>query len=203
MPVLRSWYTFELTVAYSIIQPPFTLKFREMPKNELEAYRDWFHAITPERIAELTKVVNATPGFQTWRPDGAPGSLEPLGVWFEGQAEVRKRTPEEIQDTASRLIIPIDVPGEELTDRTFSLAMDIGMYFSQVILKNVPGTRWDQILKNKKDADYGQPVLTGFGVATLNPVWIMVTTAYGISRNKPARLRQLFGTWAAMKQHSA
>jgi hypothetical protein len=187
-------------MAYSIIQPPFTLKFREMPKRELEAYREWFHAVIPERIVELTKVVNATPGFQGWKPDETPESLDPLGTWFDGQVEVRKKTAEEFQETTSQLMFPIDVPDEELTNRTFSLAMDVGMYFGQVVLKNLPGTRWDQILKNKKDADYGQPVLTGFGAATLNPVWIVVTTAYGVSRKKPARLRQLYETWAKMKR---
>jgi len=187
-------------MGYSTIQPPFTLKFGEMPKKELEAYRDWFHAITPERIAELTRAVNATPGFQDWQPDDSPGSLEALGVWFEGQVEVRRKSAEEIQETTSRLTIPIDVPEEELTNRTFSLAMDIGMYLGQVVLKNLPGTRWDQILKNKKDADYGQPVIAGFGAPTLNPVWVLVTTAYGISRKKSARLRQLYETWAAMKK---
>ena len=78
--------------------------------------------------------------------------------------------------------------------------MDVGMYFGQVVLKNLPGTRWDQVLKNKKDADYGQPVIMGFGAAPLNPVWILVTTAYGVSRKKAARLRELYETWAKMRK---
>jgi hypothetical protein len=187
-------------MAYAIIQPPFTLKFGEMSKRELEAYREWFHAIAPERILELTKAVNATPGFQAWKPDLTPASLELLGTWFEGQSEVRKRTAEEIEETTAKLKFPIDVPEEELTNRTFSIAMDIGMYFGQVVMRNLPGTRWEQLLKNKRDAHYGQPAIAGFGVVTLNPVWIMVTTAYGISRGKPASLLQLYGTWAKMKR---
>jgi hypothetical protein len=78
--------------------------------------------------------------------------------------------------------------------------MDIGMYFAQVVLKSLPGTQWDQPLGNKKFADYGQPVIMGFGTIPLNPVRVMVTTAYAISRRKPADLRGLYDTWARMKR---
>ena len=35
---------------YQIIQPPFTLKFREMSKEELKEYYKWFMAVMPNRI---------------------------------------------------------------------------------------------------------------------------------------------------------
>ena len=94
------------------------------------------------------------------------------------------------------------MPGEQLTNRTFSLAMDIGMYFSQVVLKNLDGTKWDQPLRNEKFADYGQPVIMGFGSVPLNPVRVVVTLAYGIMTKKQSggRLRELYDTWARMKR---
>jgi hypothetical protein len=74
------------------------------------------------------------------------------------------------------------------------------MYFAQVVLKNLPGTKWDQPLRNKNFADYGQPVLMGFGAVPLNPIRIAVMTAYGIARKQQGggRLSELFETWAAM-----
>ena len=182
-------------MGYTIIQPPFTLKFREMPKKELEAYRDWFHAIAPERIDELSKSVKTTPGFQSWKSDRSPESLDLLGVWLDGQVELRKQTAEEVEAIKDRLTFPIDVSDEELTNKSFSLAMDVGMYFGEVILTNLPGTRWDQPLKSKSFVDYGQPVIMGFGTVPLNPVRIMVMTAYGISRDQKSRLRDLYETW--------
>jgi hypothetical protein len=171
-----------------------------MSKKDLSAYATWFHKVTPERISELTKAVKNTPGYESWEPDLTPESLDALGRWFEAQVETRKKTVDEIQETREKLTFPIDIPEEELTNKSFSLAMDIGMYFGQVILKNLPGTRWDQPLRNKRDADYGQPVIMGFGAAPLNPLSIGVTTAYAISRRKPARLRELFDTWAKMRK---
>ncbi len=187
---------------YSVIQPPFTLKFREMPKQELKAYFEWFSTILSERIATLEAEVRRATAHDFWRADFSPQSLEGLGEWFAGEVKVLAKTHEEVEAIEAKLAFQIEVPGEQLTNRTFSLAMDIGMYFSQVILKNLRGTRWDQPLRNEKFADYGQPVIMGFGSVPLNPVRIVVMLAYGIANKKQTggRLRELYDTWATMKQ---
>ena len=183
-------------MTYSTIQPPFTLKFREMPKKDLLAYAAWFHDMTPTRIAELAKAVKGTSGYESWEPNATPESLENLGAWFGGQVERRKRTAEEMATIRAKLTSPIDIADEELTNRTFSLAMDLGMYFAQVVLKNVPGTRWEQELRNKKSAEYGQPSVMGASRIPLNPVRILVNVAYGSSHRGTGSLRQLYNTWA-------
>lgn len=189
-------------MTYSIIQPPFTLKFREMPQSELKAYREWFLAVLPDRVAALQAEVRRAPEYDAWLADRSPESLDGLGQWFAGKVEVRAKTAEEIEDTRTKLALPIEVPGEQLTNRTFSLAMDIGMYFGETVLKNLSGTRWDQPLRNEKFADYGQPVIMGFGSVPLNPVRIVVMLAYGIASGKQGgrRLRELYDTWAKMKR---
>jgi hypothetical protein len=187
---------------YEIIQPPFELKFREMPKKQLEAYREWFHTIMPDRLAALATAVKDTPRFQSWASDLSPDSLGPLGDWFSQQVETRPRSLKEKEEIESRLTFPIDVPNEELTVRTFSLAMDIGMYFGRVVLTNLPGTRWDQPLKNLKFVDYGQPVIMGFGTVPLNPVRIVLMLAYAFAAKEQSgdRLRALYEIWAAKRR---
>jgi hypothetical protein len=183
---------------YSIVQPPFDLKFEDRPKKDLVAYRDWFHAVMPERLAELTRAVTSTSRFENWKADLGPDSLGPLGEWFLREVETRKRTEEELGEIKDGLSFPIDVPDEELTNRTFSLAMDIGMYLGQVILKNVPGTSWDQPVKSPKLVDHGQPVIKGAGKVPLNPVRITVTLAYGLAANKETGggLRTIYDIWS-------
>ena len=183
---------------YSIIQPPFELKFRELPRKDLVAYRDWFHRVMPERLAELTKAVKSSPGFEDWKPNLTPASLGPLGEWFFRDVETRKRTETELREIQDRLTFPIEVPGEELTNRTFSLAMDIGMYLGQVVLESVPGTRWDQPLKNPRFADHGQPVIVGAGKLSLNPVRIAVTLAYAFAAKEQSgdQLRAAYDIWS-------
>jgi hypothetical protein len=185
-------------MAYTTIQPPFTLKFGEMSKHELKDYFRWFFDVLPQRTGELAEAMRQSPGFETWQPDQTPASLDALGEWFAVQAETRQRTPDERQEITSRSSYPIEVPNEELTNRTFSLAMDIGMYLAQVLLKNFPSLRWEQPLGDKKFADYGQPVLVGFGPVPLNPVRIAVTLAYGLVSKKQSgkRLREVYDYWS-------
>lgn len=183
---------------YPIIQPPFTLVFREMSKKELKDYNDWFHKVMPERIQILTSAIKSTPGYEKWDPDCSPESLEPLGEWFLAEVETRPRTSEEIDTLKSQSKFPFNIPGEELTNKTFSLAIDIGMYVSQVFLKNHPTLKWSQPFGYKKSVDYGQPVLNSFGASPFNPVHMMVTLAYGFSRKSKTggRLRELYNIWS-------
>jgi hypothetical protein len=191
-----SSYTEE--VSYIVIQPPFALNLREMPKGELERYFQWFMAILPERVSTLTKAVQGTLGFENWHPDRTPASLDVLGTWFAGQVEMRPRTQEELQAIQALQAFPVDIPREQLTNRTFSLAMDVGMYLSQVFLKNYPSLSWEQRTENKRFADYGQPLISGFGLVSLNPVAVVVTLAYAIASKKKdyKRLREIYDYWA-------
>jgi hypothetical protein len=72
---------------YATIQPPFTLKLREMPKKELHRYCHWFMDVLPQRIGELAAAVRETPGFESWQPDCTPASLDALGQWFAEQSK--------------------------------------------------------------------------------------------------------------------
>jgi hypothetical protein len=171
-------------VSYRTIQPPFTLRFREMSKPDLRAYYEWFMQVRPERIAELEAVVREEPSHRGWAADGSRASLSALGQWFFDEVETRPRTPEEIKAIRSQSSYPIDIPANELTNRTFSLAMDIGMYIGKVVETNVAGVSWDQPLKDKKFVDYGQPVIVGLGPVPFNPVRVVITTAYGIANKQ-------------------
>jgi len=187
-------------MTYATIQPPFTLKFREMSKKELKDYFAWFQDVLPQRLDELARAVHGTTGFEAWQLDFTPASLELLGNWFVTQVETRPRTQDEIEEIASRSSFPIEIPGEDLTNRTFSLAMDVGMYLSQVFLKNHTVLRWDQPFGNKKFVDYGQPVLMGFGAVPFNPVRMLMTLSYGVvSKNDSGKsLRDLYDIWAKL-----
>lgn len=187
-------------MTYSIIQPPFTLNFKEMSKKELKNYFNWFHGILPSRLDELKRAVQVTSGYELWSGNFAPESLNLLGEWYAIQVETRPRTNEEIAEIENRLTFPIAIPKVDLTKRTFSLAMDVGMYLSQVFLKNHSGLHWDQPLNNKKFVDYGRPVLLGFGVVPFNPVRMVITLGYSIaSKDENGKgLRELYDIWVNM-----
>lgn len=189
-----------LAMPYAIVQPPFTLNLREMPKSGLKCYFQWFMDVLPQRVKELAEAVRETPGFEAWQADNTPASLSTLGEWFIGQIETRDRTQEEVHEIRRRQEVQMDVPSEELTNQTFSLAMDIGMYLSLVLLKTHPSLKWEQPLGGKRFVDYGQPSLSGFGRTTLNPVRIVVTLAYELASKKRSGngLREIFDIWSKM-----
>jgi hypothetical protein len=188
---------------YQIIQPPFTsLIFKNMSRKELKDYNDWFHEIMPERIKILISAIQSTPGYESWRTDFSPESLNLLGEWFFSQTETRLRTQQEIAEIEGKLKYPLPVSGEELSNKTFSLAIDIGMYLSEVFLRNHEAIQWSQSFGNKKNVDYGQPVLNGFGASAFNPVHIMVTLAYGFARKSKTgkRLREIYDYWSNLAE---
>ncbi|MBC7251337.1 MAG: hypothetical protein H5T62_13750 [Anaerolineae bacterium] len=186
---------------YEVIQPPFTLEFRNMSREEAIRYFNWFMEQIPIRIRVLERAVQSTAGYEDWQADYTPASLEKLGQWFCEHVATRKRTEEEketIYSKAPEWFRSVEIEDWELTNQTFSLAIDIGMYLSRVLEKNCPGLRWVMVKKPRSDADFQQPVLVGVGKPVFNPIAILVTYAYGIARRSkgPERLKELYDIWA-------
>ena len=188
---------------YSIIQLPFPLNFREMTRREAKAYHLWFVEQIPMRISILEQAVRSTNDseFQSWAADETVESLDALGKWFAFHVNLRKRTEkekEEIYSGAPLWFRRVQIEDWELANKTFSLAVDIGIYLGQVFVKNRLDIRWEMLKNSKNDADYQQPVLVGFGNLVCNPLRLAVTLAYDFARGSqpPGRLRELFELWS-------
>jgi hypothetical protein len=185
-------------MVYETIKPPFTLKFREMSRRELGDYARWFHENIEQRISQLEQAVRATPGYESWAATYQRDSLDALGDWFATQVSTRPRTEEEVAELQAGSALLSPVPSVDLTNKSFSLAIDVGMYFARTLERAHPQLTWKQLLDSKNSADYGQPILTGFGPVPLNPVRIALTLAYGIAAGKQngKRLEEIFDYWA-------
>ena len=83
--------------------------------------------------------------------------------------------------------------------------MDVAMYLAQTLVQKFPTLKWGQVFNNKKFADYGQPLLFGFGSVPLNPVAIVITLAQAIVSKKQTgkRLLELYNYWSDRVQPSA
>ncbi|TAV82673.1 hypothetical protein [Rhizobium leguminosarum] len=186
-------------MTYELINPPLPLEFTALSKQALKQYYNWFLDVMPLRIKLLEEAVRAEahPG---WVADLSPESLVDLGDWFSNQVAIRPRTPEELKAIQAKLAFPMEVPAYDLDNKTVLIAIDVGMYFGTTLMKNNNTLRWDQKIGSKKFADYGQPVIVGFGAAILNPVRIATMLAYGIAdRSKTgARLAEVYKVWASM-----
>jgi hypothetical protein len=183
---------------FNIVSPIPNL--RESGKQELKAYFQWFLSIIPERLDILPRLVNDTPGFESWAADFSPESLSRLGEWFAGRVGTRMRSAREIADIAALSPYPVEVPAEELSDGTFGLAHDVGIYLAEMLRHQHPPLAWIQILGNKQKVEYGHVGLAGFRGVDFSPVHIAITLAYGIAaKNRNARsLRCVYDVWARM-----
>lgn len=186
-----------------MIEPPFALRFRSMNRDQAKAYFQWFLEQIPSRITVLERAVRSTEGadYLIWEADESSGSLDLLGQWFAQQVEVREMMAEEIEDIyvrAPEWFRSVSIQDWELTDRTLSLAMDIGMYLGAAFLRHLPGLHWEMLAKPKNAADFQQPVLAGFGELKCNPVRLAIVLAYGLADRtyRPTRLRELFEVWS-------
>jgi hypothetical protein len=188
---------------YELIRFPILLTFKEIGKKELGAYYAWFMSILSDRLEILRNTVNATGGFEDWQSDYSPDSLNKLGHWFANNVQTRQRSKEEkaeIYRKAPPWFQEVKIEDKELTDETFSLAVDVGIYLSQVFLRNNKTLFWGQHLARKDDVDYGHAVLLGFGKLFFSPLRMTVALAYGIvyKRRTAEGLRELYDTWVKL-----
>jgi hypothetical protein len=192
-------------MSYSIIKPPFARNLRDMSTAELKSYRAWFLEAIPTRIRELQGAIISSNGFENWQPDGSSASIEALGVWLCDQVETRPRTAAEIERIKEKAAFDFGVSTKELTDRTFSLAMDAGMYLGEALRAQFPHLEWHQPRNSKKFVDFGHMVLLGFGQTMLNPVRILANFCYGIASGKEtgARLAEVYGRWFSHASENA
>ena len=185
-------------MAYEILNPPFALNFREMSKSQLKAYFAWYQEKIPGRIDVLQQLVRESGRYPQWTADKSPASIAQLGEWFAGEIESVPNTPNgRSRFSANRPSFQIATDGE-LAPKTLSIAVDIGIYLSQVLMSEIRSLRWAQNLTAKFDIDYGQPVLVEFRAAPFNPSRMLITLAYGILQGSRTKgdLEKLYHFWA-------
>ena len=78
------------------------------------------------------------------------------------------------------------------------MAVDIGIYFGEVFIKNHKGLKWEQYFsRSKYDMDIGHMVIKGFGKIRLNSIWVIYVLASGLAEKikDGTRLYELYNVW--------
>jgi hypothetical protein len=176
---------------------PVTMAFINMPKKDLKEFYQGFIENIPRCILDLSSNVNKSIGYENWRPNFSPDSLNMLGAWLSLQLKTRDMTAEEVDAIKKSMKFPIEFERKVLTGESRSLVVQTGMYFGEVFVKNYPSLQWGLITSGKKMGDtYGQPVVTGFKISPLNPVWIVGVFASGYAFDRKKRqLREMYQVW--------
>jgi hypothetical protein len=164
---------------------------------ELKNYLTSFIEAIPERVNLLIKSVHETNGYEDWQADFTRHSLIRLNEWYASKVETRPRTEEEIQRIKNSVPFEIDIPKYDLSYSTFEIAFYVAVYFSQAMIKQFSALNWHIITKDKRNINYGQPVIGMFGSMYFNPILIMTNIAYDFAKNTVSenKLIKMFDIW--------
>lgn len=145
---------------YPYMYPPFSMKnFDNMSTTEAQQYFDWYTSEIPSRIQFLKQMIEGE--FQL---DFSSKSLIPLFTWYISNVHFYRLTEKEIttklltiDDNASKdnlLLNPI-----ELLDEDYALAMDISIYYGEVLIHNLPQVSWTFYTKPHSFIHLNEPIL--------------------------------------------
>lgn len=168
--------------------------------HKLAIFFAWFKEQITFRTDQLLYAVRSDEDHSSWEIDFSASSLSPLASWYVKNVNTRPRLEaekESIYSSAPPRFRQVEIDDWDLTDRTFSFAFDVGVYFGEVLSRSTVDVQWHLDTSRPSSAYYHLPILAQEGPQICCPIHLMTVYAYGIARgNKGAgRLRELFQIW--------
>ena len=186
---------------YPMADPPFEIdSFQALTAAQARRHFEWYISSIPERVSLLQECFNSV-----WRCrltfDYSLESLGPLWNAFEKHMRTEKRSEKQIR--AENAGAPEYVIEEMLRDRrypttgTYIIALDIAMYFGEVLARHLPGIYWGFFTRAKKTASVNCPVLLGFAHRmNLDPTRIVIVGCRrSIEKRNPRFLSEVVEVW--------
>lgn len=184
------------------------LDFKKMTRQDARNYFSWYISQIPirTRILEIA-IQSSSKEFSVWKADNTEESLLLLSEWFYITVEEEPVSEEQQQIYLknARASLPehlwgiIEVPKYEITRQTWSLIIDIGMYFGETLRHHRPTAEWKPYLATtKKNVDFQQPILIDSETRQYcNPQHVMhVTGLRFCNRSESSNfLPELFQIW--------
>jgi hypothetical protein len=161
---------------YSLVKiPVFAEKdIYSFSKAEAKEYYKWFVGIKNHRLQILEATVQEI--YPNWKLDYERNSLIILYEWFGKRVSYRNMTDKEkiqVKEQISKtplFVDVIDIPETTFSDETVSICFDIGIYFGETLINNIPGAEWIQKINSANFIDYAQPLIaTKISKVPVNP----------------------------------
>lgn len=150
---------------YPVMKKPFQFdSYRSLTPKQAREYFNWYVSMIPERVGVLSELFN---GF--WHHnvnfDYSLESLDPVWNYFKSHIETVIKSEEDMRKEMEGA--PEWVIESELKDRRFPstetliVAMDLGMYLGETLVRNFPVLYWGFIIKPKNHVSVNRPVILG------------------------------------------
>ena len=187
---------------YEIVKIPWTLEspYSEMSKDGAKEFFEWLTQNAEYRVAELGRLIKSSATHISL--DCSPESLLPLGYWLRDKLTIRKRTESEmkelVKDVPDWVRASLGKRDTELTPESFSIAFDVAIYFSLVLMRADKRIAWKMHTKaGKLDADRNQLILVGNGKVHHNPIRSVQIVCSKMAKGEydSTRLHELYESW--------
>lgn len=188
---------------YQLMIPPFPIgAFEEMNKKEAQIHFDWYIKEIPNRIELLKEYYEFSGGGKKELLDFTPESLKNLWEWFIPRIRLERRSREEIESDLAKFpkLLKKDIMNNKykISTESLAIAMDIAIYFAEVIIKHFQNIKWGFITKPKSYVSVNRPVLLGFkNNLDLDPCLILQTLCSKVKDGEkdPNILYETFIVW--------
>lgn len=171
---------------YNIINNlPYGFDFQNQDGWQLRAHSKWFFENKDHRLSELQNVYHAFCGEYL---DFSPESLKGLSNFFSKAIDTEKLSEEEY--AAKRAKVPDDIPIDDydLTIRSRSLIVDVGIYMGEVMIRNHKNMCWEQYKpRSRRNVERGYMVIRindNIHRNWINPIWLIDVQGWKVSRNR-------------------
>ncbi|MFN3195925.1 MAG: hypothetical protein ACE364_08255 [Chlorobiota bacterium] len=153
----------------------------KMSLEDVRNYFDWFIAIKEERLRIFYEQV-----FKSDQVELSVDKLQTIYYFFKKNIATREQTPEEIEAERAKLPKHIqkihEIPDYEFIEPTITLMIDAGIYYGELLIKEIEGLRWE-IEKDPKMAHYGRPILIKEEIRKdVNPVAVFYVMALRVQK---------------------
>lgn len=162
---------------------PRMFDFSHLTRKEITAYKKWFFENESIRLTELKKKVKQA-GFPDLNLDFSPESLIGLGDFMAAAIRTRPRTASEIEQYRIIKRIPayIGIRSWDITDESYTLCLDLAIYWGNVFIKHHPNLSWGICRsRSTRNVDYGQMVIEYNPLSWVNPGLSMYGSALEIA----------------------
>lgn len=144
-------------------------------KNIIKPYENWFLENKEYRIKTLENYIRTFTGFESLQMDFSINSLAEIGRWLETSIKSEMMPEEEYEQLRSLYPPEIDIEKWDLTDLSYSILYDVGIYFGESIIHQFPNLKWMQYLSTSKlNVDIGHMVIqTKYKNCPMNPIGLI------------------------------
>ena len=185
---------------YKIIDNlPFGFDFHNRSRKELMKYSEWFYQNKEQRMFELNRAIQQFTG-KMWQQDYSINSLAELNVFLLNSIKSENLSKQELEEKKKRVPTYITIQDWDLTVKSRSLLVDVGIYWGEVIIYNNNSLHWEQFFsRNKNDNDYGHMVIMLKNSQRINPIWLMYIQGLKIIKGTVSQtfLNDLYSIWTS------